>query len=256
MRLHQLDLLLAEHVAGLFGEHDVERHQVGLAQQRLVVDGLDAVGEELRRLHIGIVGDHAAAPRRQQLRDAAGDAAEADEADGLAAEAVGGAGAEVVGEIVRGAPFAVAHVGVAVGELLEQRQHHRHRGLGDAEAVRLGRRVADHDAELGRGFGVDVVDADGVFGDDAQPLRRLHHAAADRGVAHRGAHQRHAVARLRHHVVLVMRARQLPVAVADHDLAAEPLDRLDGLGRLLARGEDQDFRLVGHGNSVGRGFAR
>ena len=59
------------------------------------------------------------------------------------------------------------------------------------------------------------------------------------------------------HVVLVMGARQLPVAVADHDLAAEPLDRLDGLGRLLARGEDQDFRLVGHGSSVAGGaFAR
>ena len=101
VRLHQLELLFAEHVAGLLGQHDVERHHVGLAQQRLVVDRLDAVGEEMRRRHVGIVGDDARAPRRQQLRDPGADAAEADQADGLAGKAVRGAAADVIGEVVR-----------------------------------------------------------------------------------------------------------------------------------------------------------
>ena len=42
--------------------------------------------------------------------------------------------------------------------ILEQMQHHCHRGLGDAETVRLGWRVTDHDAEIGGGVHVDRVD--------------------------------------------------------------------------------------------------
>ena len=48
IRLHQLELLLAEHVAGLPGEHDMERHHVRFPQKRLVVHRRDAVREELR----------------------------------------------------------------------------------------------------------------------------------------------------------------------------------------------------------------
>ncbi len=141
------------------------------------------------------------------MRDATRDAPEADKADGLAAKSVRCALANIVRKVVRSAPLAGADVGVAVGELLEQRQHHRHRGLGDAETIRLRRRMTDHDAEFGGGCGIDVVDTDGVFGDDAKPLRGFHHAAADRGVAHGGAHQRDAIACMCHHVVLVFGAR-------------------------------------------------
>ena len=52
------------------------------------------------------------------------------------AKSVRRAAADVIGEIVRLAPFAGAHVGVALAQLLEQRQHESDGGLGDAEAVR------------------------------------------------------------------------------------------------------------------------
>jgi hypothetical protein len=174
-----------------------------------------------------------------------------DEADGLAGESVGGAAADVIGEVVRGAPFPGAHVGVALGDFLQQRQHEGNGGFGDAEAVGFGRRVADHDAELGCGFRVHVIDADGVFGDDAQPLRGLHDPPADRGVAHGRAHERDRVARRLDDGVFVDGAWQLPGAVAEDELAAHAFKRVDGLRRLLARGKDQDFRLRHCGSVVG-----
>jgi hypothetical protein len=174
-----------------------------------------------------------------------------DEADGLAGESVGGAAADVIGEVVRGAPFPGAHVGVALGDFLQQRQHEGNGGFGDAEAVGFGRRVADHDAELGRGFRVHVIDADGVLGDDAQSLRGLHDPPADRGVAHGRAHERDRVARRLDDGVFVDGAWQLPGAVAEDELAAHAFKRVDGLRRLLARGKDQDFRLRHCGSVVG-----
>jgi hypothetical protein len=102
--------------------------------------------------------------------------------------------------------------------------------------------MAHHDAEVGGGVGVHVV-ADRYFCHDAQPLRGAHDAAADRRVAHRRAHQRHRFARGFHHGILVVGARHLPVAVAEGDLATRAFERTDGFRRLLARGEDQDFRL-------------
>ena len=114
--------------------------------------------------------------------------------------------------------------------------------------------MADHHAELGRGFRVHVVDADSIFRDDAQPLRGLHDAPADWSVAHGRAHERDRVARRLDDGIFVGRARQLPGTVAEDELAAHAFKRVDGLGRLLARGKDQNFRL-GHCDSVG-GIAR
>ena len=166
------------------------------------------------------------------------------------AKAVRCPAADVIGEVLLLAPLAGADVGVALAQLLEQRQHEGDGGLGDAEAVGLGRRVAHHHAEVGRRFGVDVIDADRVFRDHAQALRRLHDAAADRGVADRRAHQRDRVAGGFHHLVLhVAGARQLPLVLAEDDLAAQAFERLDGLGRLLAPRENQNLGL-GHECSV------
>ena len=95
-------------------------------------------------------------------------------------ELLGSAGAEVKGKILRRAPLAGAHVGVALLHLLEEREHEGHGGFSHSEAVGFCRRVTHHDAELGGGVGVDIVDADAVFCDDAQPLGGLHHAPADR----------------------------------------------------------------------------
>ena len=142
-----------------------------------------------------IVGDDARTPRREQLGDPRTDPAEPDQADRLAWKSVGSAAADVIGEIVGGAPFACPHVGVALGDSFQQRKHECDGRLGNAEAVGLGRRVAHHDAKLGRGIGVYVVDADRILRDNAQPLRRLHDPPADRSVAYRRAHERHGAAR-------------------------------------------------------------
>jgi hypothetical protein len=125
------------------------------------------MGEEVRRRHVWIVGHDARAPGREQLGDPRSDPAEADQADGLAWKSVGSAATDVIGEIIRGAPFACPHVGVALGDFLQKRKHECDGRLGNAEAVGLSRRVAHHDAELGRGIGVYVVDADRIFRDDA-----------------------------------------------------------------------------------------
>ena len=196
----------------------------------------------MRGRHIGIVGDDPRAPGRQQLGDPRSDPPEADDADGLAGESVGGAAADVIGEVVRGAPFPGAHVGVALGDFLQQRQHEGNGGFGHAEAIGFGRRMADHDAELGGGLRVHVIDADRVFGDDAQALRGLHDPPADRGVAHGRAHET---------ASRVDGAWQLPGAVAEDELAAHTFKRVDGLPRLLARGKDQNFRLRHCGSVVG-----
>jgi hypothetical protein len=112
--------------------------------------------------------------------------------------------------------------------------------------------VAHHDPKLGRGFRVDVVDADRVFRDDAQPLRGLHDPPADRSVAHRRAHERNRAARCLDHCIFMLAAGQLPGAVAEHELAAQSFKRVDGLGWLFARGKDENFRL-GHAGSVAQG---
>ena len=136
-----------------------------------------------------------------------------------------------------------AHVGVALAHLLEQREHHGDGGLGDAEAVGLGRRMAHQDPEVGRRLDVHVVHADRVFRDDAQPLRGFHDAAADRCVADRGAHQCHGVARGGNERVLVLAARLLPGRVAEGKLVAGLFEQVQGFSRFLAAGIDQHLGL-------------
>jgi hypothetical protein len=68
-------------------------------------------------------------------------------------------------------------------------------------------------------------------------------------VAHGSAHERHRAARRLDHGILMRAARQLPVAIAEDEIAAETFERRDRLRRLLARGEDQDFGF-GHGGSL------
>ncbi len=150
---------------------------------------------------------------------------------------------------MRLAPFAGAHIGVALADFFQDRQQHRHCGLGHGEAVGFGRRMADQNSKVRRRLDIHVVDADGVFGDDAQPLRRLHDAAADGSLADRGAHERDRLARGGGEGVFVRAARQLPGPIADRDLAAGAFKRREDGLRLLTRREDQNFRLRHGSNS-------
>src|SRR5262249_28939515 len=101
----------------------------------------------------------------------------------------------------------------------------------------------------GRGSGIDVVDPEGVFREDAQPLRSLHDPPADGRMGHGRSHQRNRLPRRLHDGIFVRRARQLPVAVSEHELAAQAFKRVGGLRRLIARRKDQNCWL-GHARSM------
>ena len=130
--------------------------------------------------HVGVVGDDAHAPRRHELRHAAADAPQTDQPQHDALVAVLFPSAQVYAGKRLAAPRAARlQVLVPLPRVLEQRQHLGHGGLRDAAPVRLRRRVGDQDAELRRRVHVDLVHADGVLGDDAQPLGRREHVAGD-----------------------------------------------------------------------------
>jgi hypothetical protein len=57
-------------------------------------------------------------------------------------------------------------------------------------------------------------------------------------VAHGRAHERNRAARRLDHCIFMHGAGQLPGAVAEDELAAQPFKRVDGFGRLFARGKD------------------
>ena len=190
-RLHQAELTLAEHVVRLPREDDVERHNVGLPEERIEVDSLDVRVDEAVDGLVGVIGDHADAPGRQHLGKPSADASEADDADGEAGVAV--LAPSEVGRGQRRRPPGRApcfSADVALAGLFQQRQHLLHRGLDDASPVRLGRRVSDDDAELGGDVGIDLVDADGVLCDDAELLRRQHDAAVYASTLDGGADER------------------------------------------------------------------
>ena len=155
----------------------MERHDVGFLQEGVEVDALDVRVDEAVDGLVGVVGDHAYAPGRQHLGEPSADASEADDADREAGIAVLAA-SDMGGSERRCAPGRpVLHRLVTLAGLLQEGEHLLHRRLDDAAPVRLGRRVGDDDAELGGDVGIDLVDPDGVLGDDAELLRREHDAA-------------------------------------------------------------------------------
>ena len=117
------------------------------------------------------------AERRQPLRDEHADPAEADDADGLLVQLDAG--------VLRPLPLAVLQRGVGRADVPGGGEHQRDGELGGGDDVG-GRRVDDHDAGLGRGLDVDVVEADTGAGDDLEPPGRGQRLGVDLG---RGAHQ-------------------------------------------------------------------
>ncbi len=114
------------------------------------------------------------------------DAAEAENAEGLAAQL------RALQALLL--PLAGVHGVVGGGQLAGQREHEADGELGDGDGVGAGR-VHDDDAAAGGGFGIDVVDTHAGAADDAQLRRVLHqrvvdlHGAADHeciGIGERG----------------------------------------------------------------------
>ena len=155
----------------------MHRDEVGPGQQLVEGQQLDAELGRARRRDVGVIGDHVCAEGGQPLRDELTDAAEPDDADGLA---------EDLGAVeLRPLPGVLAQRCVGGRDLPGGGQHQRQRVLGGAVDVR--RRGVDHQ-HPGRGGGVDVdvVQADARAGDDLELGRGGDHLGVDRG---RRAHQ-------------------------------------------------------------------
>jgi hypothetical protein len=106
--------------------------------------------------------------------DLLADAAEADEAERLAAD--------LLAQEFLFLPLALLHRGVGGGQVAGQCQYLSHRELGDADAVGTGS-VHDDDAAGAGGRDVDVVDPGAGAGDGTQSRRRGDDRRGDLGGA-------------------------------------------------------------------------
>jgi hypothetical protein len=200
----------------------VQRDEVGLGDQVVEREQLDAEAAGAIGGDVGVVGDEAHAEREGALGDQRADAAEADDAEGLAVQ---------LDALPPGAlPLAVDEGVVGLGHVAGLGQQERHRVLGGGEDVGL-RRVDDHHPALGGGGDVDVVEADAGAAHDDEIGRGRQHLAGDVG------------GRADDHRVLVGDGgdqRGRVEAEADVDVVAQLGERGDaGRGQLLG---DQDAR--------------
>jgi hypothetical protein len=141
------------------------------------------VTREPAGLDIRIGGEHASAPRFQQVRDAPARAAKSDNAYGDTGIAV--SALADVGAVDRWlAPAARFDEAVSLADAFQQREHQRESAFRDAAPVRLRGAVGDEHAEGTCRFDVDVVDSDCVLSDKSQLRRdrqeRVVHVAAER----------------------------------------------------------------------------
>ena len=166
----------ADQAGGLGRLGQVDRHEVGLREQRVEVDQAHAHLRGAAGLDVGVVGDHRHPERRETLRHEHADPAEADDADGLLVELDAG--------VARSLPLAVLQRGVRRRHVPGSGQHQRDRELGGADDVGGGR-VDHHHARLGRGAHVDVVEADTGPRDHLEPGGGRERLGVDlRGRAH------------------------------------------------------------------------
>ncbi len=226
-RLDLVQLLGADQAGGLGRLRQVDRHEVGLGEQRVEVDESDAHLGGAAGLHVRVVGDHLHAEGAEPLRDEDADPTEADDADGLLVQLDAG--------VARPLPLAVLERGVRGRDVPRGREHQRDGELGGGDDVG-GRCVHDHHAGHGRGAHVDVVEADAGAGDHLEPAR---------GGERLGVHLGGGADQDRVHVA-DRREQVAPVgavAVADLEVRAQ---RLDGGGAELF-GDEYDW----HGHSDG-----
>ena len=153
----------------------VDREEVDAAHEtREVRLELDSELASPLGAHVRVVRDEAHAEREAALRDEHADASEADDAERLAVQ--------LDARPARAVPLARLEVGVGLRDVARHRQQQRHRLLRRRDHVRL-RRVDDHDAALGGGGDVDVVEADAGTTDDDEIGRRGEHVGRHLGGA-------------------------------------------------------------------------
>ena len=173
-RLHARELLAADQPARLLVQRGVQRHEVGLLQQRLERDQLDAdrggalAGDER------VVGDDAHLEGARTLGHARADAPEADDAE------------RVPGQFdalqLAALPAALAQRGVALRHVARDGEQQRQRVLDGGDGVGQWRVDDDHAARRRR-LEVDVVDAHPGAADHRELRGGLDHALGDAGLA-------------------------------------------------------------------------
>ncbi len=172
--LHVGDGLLVEHVPGLLGQRDVDRDEVGDADQFLDAGALGVFRLELLGPQVGIIGYDPHLEGTSQLADAAADLAEAEDAQRFPAELP-------ADELVL-VPV-VIHLDVVVGGngVPGDLQHLGDGELGDRVRVHAGR-VEDVDALLRGVLHVDVIGPDRADTDHLQLLRGVEDLPVDLGI--------------------------------------------------------------------------
>ena len=161
------ELVLAEQPLGLGGSRQMDRHEVGLDQERL--ERRHRIDAHLLRTlgaDVGIERDHPHAEPGRALGHERPHPSQPDEADRLAGE--------LDALPLRTLPRALFQRGVGLRGVASLRQEQGHRLFGGADDVGL-RRVDHHDAAARGGFDVDVVQAD---------PRARHHLQLWRGGEH------------------------------------------------------------------------
>jgi hypothetical protein len=161
--LDEPEFPFADQAGGLRGLRQVHGDEVSLREQVLQRDQADAQLRGARGGHVGVIGDHLHAERGQPLGDQLPDPAEAEDPRHLPVEL--GAGE------LRPLPLARLERGHRLRHVAGGSEQQPDGVLGCADGVRAGR-VHHHDACLGGGLDVDVVEAHAGAGEDAQ-VRRM-----------------------------------------------------------------------------------
>jgi hypothetical protein len=171
-RLHAGKLFTADQVAGLGGERNMQRQKVGARHHGVEIGQFDAALAGVFGGDIRVVGDHGHAKPLGTAHDLLGDAAEPNRAQEFAAHLD-------PHELVA-FPKPSAHMGVGLGNIAGH-GHQQGNGVFGCGHNIAGRRVDHHNAGLGCGVDVDVVDPDTRPSNDAQPGAGAQHLCRDLG---------------------------------------------------------------------------
>jgi hypothetical protein len=172
VRLHQRELLRADHAAAAGIERARNRDEIGASQQVVKFDLLRAPRRNFLCAEIRIVGDRLHVQQAvAKLGDSAADIADADDADGLSPGLV--ADQRVAVDVALAPQRAVGFQ-----DAFRERQKHAQRMLGDRIGV-AARLVDDQHARVGTGSDVDGIETGAVGGDDQQVRRPLQEILVD-----------------------------------------------------------------------------
>jgi hypothetical protein len=159
-RLHRAQELAADEAAGGLDERDVHGDEVGAAGELEQADGLGAAAAHASL--VGVVGDDLEVEPARLARQRLPDRAEADDPERAARDATSR-------QPGREAPVASAHRPVVRHDPANVGEQHREHVLGHLVGAVDGD-VGDRDAPARRLLDGDVVGADAVAADDAEPL--------------------------------------------------------------------------------------